>query len=448
MPVPRPTQISGAEYLAAHRFAALGDAPRVGKTGAAIMAADRVDAMSILVITTSSGRGVWRRAFDEWSAIQRGIRVWQAGSPIRQADVVITSWQGIAQPAQQAAILLRRWELMILDESHFAKSFDAKRTRIVYGAPVRGGETLDNNTALAGVADRIWCLSGTLAPNSLFDLYPMLRALWPTRLDAQDGMPDVRRAQDFLHRYCVVRMKKISNFRRIPVIIGGRNEDELKRRLAGLILRRTQADVGITTPIYETWPLVIDEATARGVDRSAEAAKVWAAITNGSTADLEMHLGPLRRITGTIKAQEIARAIDEEFASGLDKVVLAYWHRDVGDILIEGLARHGVVRVDGATSARERDVAETRFRKDAGTRVFLAQIQAAGEAIDLSAAATLVFVESSFTPKDMAQMALRITNYTQERQPLVRVAALAGSIDEPLQQSLLRKWAPIKEVVK
>ena len=54
---------------------------------------------------------------------------------------------------------------------------------------------------------------------------------------------------DFLHRYCVVRMKQISRFNRIPVIMGGRNLEELKARMDGFILRRTQADIGMQPPI-------------------------------------------------------------------------------------------------------------------------------------------------------------------------------------------------------
>ncbi len=72
---------------------------------------------------------------------------------------------------------------------------------------------------------------------------------------------------------------------------------------------------------------------------------------------------------------------------------------------------------------------------------------AAGEAIDLSAAAELVFVESSFVPKDMQQAALRITNHGQKRQTRVRVAALEGSVDEALQAIVIRKVTTNKEII-
>ena len=68
---PLPTQISGAAFLAQRRFALLADQPRVGKTGAAIMACDMALDASILVVTTASGRPVWRKAWADWSAAGR-----------------------------------------------------------------------------------------------------------------------------------------------------------------------------------------------------------------------------------------------------------------------------------------------------------------------------------------------------------------------------------------
>ena len=86
--------------------------------------------------------------------------------------------------------------------------------------------------------------------------------------------------------------------------------------------------------------------------------------------------------------------------------------------------------------------------QDGRARVFIGQIQAAGEAIDLSVSCNLVFVEGSFSPKDMRQAALRITNHNQQRQCIVRFAALEGSIDEAVMAVLARKVATIKEVLR
>lgn len=449
--IPFPHQIEGAKFLANSNFAILADEPRVGKTGAAIMAADMVGAKSILVVTTASGRGVWRRGFDDWSPMDRPLWVVTSYGQ-KAADVTIIGWPSISQAHYRLPLLEREWDVVIFDEGHYAKSFDAARTQAAFGVLLQDGLVLGRAKSLAAKGKRVWHLTGTPMPNSPFDLYPVLRANAPGRLLANPakGWPDVTCESVFKKRYCKIKPKKIGHgfmARWIDVIIGGQNLDELRDRTEGLILRRTQQDVGIRAPIYETMPLVMTATQKRAVrDAADDSQKVLAAIESGDTKALEMHLGPLRRLTGGMKAEAIIEAVAEEFEGGLDRIVLAYWHRDVGQLLADRLGKYGVTGVDGATPGPRRD-ANVKAFQDGKARVFLGQIQAAGEAIDLSAASELIFVEPSFIPKDMAQMAFRITNFGQARQTRVRVATLDNSIDDAIQASLLRKWSSINEVL-
>lgn len=415
------------------------------------MAADYDLAQSILVVTTASGRAVWRRAFAVWSPFGRKVQVVTKGvDRVGEADVVIVSWGGITDPKIRVQLIARKWDRLILDEDHYAKSIETKRTQAAYGDFALGGALMADETSLLRAAGyRAWGLSGTPQPNSPADWYPRLRALRPECLKADDrrGYPDVTEQVNFLHRYCIVRMKKISNFRRIPVVVGGRNLEELKARIGDFMLLRTQQDVGIRPPIYETLPLAISPSARKSIEANLDTAEILKAAEAGDTKKLEMQLGPLRRLTGEIKAQAVIEAVKEEFECGLDKIVLAYWHRDVGQALKTALDVYGVAGIDGATPPKIRDEAERAFMRQDGPSVFLAQIKAAGEAIDLSSAATLWFVETSLVPADMKQMSLRVTNHTQTRPVLVRVCALEGSIDEALQEILLRKWTTIREVL-
>lgn len=432
---PYPHQIEGAAWLSSRQYALLADEPRVGKTGTAIMAADDNFEENLLVVTTASGKPVWNRAFHQWSQFDRD-------------NVMIVGWPDMYNNGKRALMMSRNWDRIILDESHFAKNFDAKRTQAVYGVLEDGGLTLNQTTALVAKAKGVWRLSGTPIPNTPIDLYPELRALHPELLleDKGNGWPDVTRFEDFRNRYTHWYMKKISAWNRVPVVTKGRREDELAARIAGIWLKRTQKDVGILEPIYETWPIAISPRLRRQIEADLDQKIILDAAEAGDTRTLEMHMGPLRRITGEIKAEGVIRVVEDEMESGLDKIVLAYWHTSVGGILKEGLSKYGLVGIDGSTPNSVRGEAEQRFLHDPKIRVFLGQIQAAGEAIDLSSASELMFVESSFMPKDMAQMSKRITNHTQKRQPRVRVASLEGSVDEALEGVLLRKWSSIKKV--
>jgi len=437
MPDPYPTQIDGARWLSSRRRALLADQPRVGKTGTAILAADDRFHDSILVVTTASGRAVWRRAFGQWSVFRRD-------------NLRIIGWAELNNLKTRAELLSRHWDLLILDESHYGASFGAKRTQAVYGIPDGDGEHLLNAKALYAHASNVWCLSGTPIPHDPSNLYPMMRALCPERLRANPSKdwPDVTKFEDFRDRYCRWRPKKLNNWRTIIVIMGGKNEAELAERLDGFVLRRTQQDVGIRPPVYETLPLAVTPAMLRQVEGNIDRVAVLEAAREGNTKSLDMHLGPLRRLTGEAKARAVIEAVVDEFENGLDKIVLAYWHKDVGKILLDGLVKYGVTGIDGSSSPAARDGAEQRFLNDPECRVFLAQIEAAGEAIDLSSAAMLWFVESVFSPRSMSQMSLRITNHSQARQCFVRVCVLENSIDEAVNESLMRLWASIREVLK
>lgn len=436
---PFPHQIEGAKFLAARKTALLADEQRVGKTGAAIRACDYVLAQTILVITTSSGRGNWAREMREWG-IPRNIQVVFKGTDkIRaDADVVIVGWGGISRPQLHAQLTARKWDVLLPDEGHYAKNPVAKRTIALYG-----------EKGLHLSADKIWPLSGTPMPNAPDDLFPMLKALAPDRLKAGEDWPDVSTFDKFQKRYCTGYMKN-NGWSRIFIVTGGKNLDELKARLDGFWLRRTQQDVGIGKPIFSVYSLTPERMSdvkqiiaAMGED----AEDILAAAEYGETKTLELHLGPLRRITGTIKAHAVVQAVKEEFECGLDKIVLMAWHSDVIDILREGLAEFGVAGIDGRTPPAKRDAEVQKFQTGSA-RVFVGQIQAAGEAIDLSSAAMLWFVEASFVPKDMSQAALRITNHSQTRQAHVRVCALGGSIDEALMRILTRKVETIRTVME
>lgn len=434
MMTPLPHQVAGAEFLAARNYGLLADAPRVGKTGAAILAADKAGYRRILNITTASGRPVWTRAWAQWSDAGRSVETHYTGEwsdKYRRADVAIVSWSQLARVSDVS------WDLIIADESHYAKSPTAQRTQALYGA----FHGRDRGIGRCDMAGAVWCLTGTPIPNAPNDLWPMLRALAPERIEG------FLRYDDFLHHFCIVRKKAISRWNKIDVVVGGRNMDELRERLDGFWLRRTQQDVGITKPLYDVLPIHIGPALRREIEAAVpEAEDVLAAAETGETRSLDMHLGTLRRITGLPKAAGVAATVMDEMESGVDKVVLMCWHRDVADDLAKRLSKFGVVTVTGSTSPKHRDEAVQKFQAGQA-RVFVGQIIACGEAIDLSAAAELIFVESSFTPKDMAQAALRITNVNQGRQPRVRVAALEGSIDEALQAVLVRKVATNKEVI-
>lgn len=511
MPTPFPSQLSGAEFLAERKSAILADAPRVGKTGAAIIACDYVFARSIIVVTTASGRPNWAREFRDWGFPRRIQVIYTSSDRVRpDAEVVIVGWGMVADPALLAQLTARRWDVFIPDEGHYAKNPDTQRTKATFGLIADDGLVHDASAALAGCSDIVWNLTGTPTPTGAHELYPFLRARLPATL--REGGPDVTRLSNFTRRYCEYKLiltgpplhvlyraltearpavlkadpakgwaeidglkafstnyglfdgktvrRRIEEFEdRIAlrpnlftrVVTGTKNADELRARIGDVLLRRTQEDVGIRPPVYSIFslkPAKLSSAERQALaDMDARSADILDAAEAGRTSKLEMHLGPLRRITGLITARALIEALKDELDGRLDKVVLMAWHQDVIDLLKDGLAKYGVVGIDGRTPPTKR--AEPVAAFTTGTaRVFVGQIQAAGENIDLSAANELFFVEMSSNPKDMAQAALRITNHKQTRQCFVRVCALEGGINEALMRIVTRRVATMRPLME
>ena len=446
---PMKTQIEGAAFLAARSTALLADEPRVGKTGSALLALNkfyRPVTSWALIVTTSSGRAVWRRAVKDWLDDHAEIvGVDKAHKPIK-----IVSWDQIRQPKVYTELINMSFDVAILDEDHRAKNPETKTAQAVYGKFNKWGDRVADG--LVTKIPRVWHLSGTPCPHDLGDMWCRLRSSAPHllagSLSEMFGLPDVTSFKSFRSRYCVMRPKKLSPWRTIQVVVGGKNEAELRERIGGWMLRRTQKDVGIRPPVQELMPLIVSIAQRREMVTDYQAAEIIAAIEAGRTKDLDMELGPLRRITGRIKAEVVVAAAKEWLEDNPDdKLVLAYYHREVGDLLAAGLGEYGSYRIDGETPHSKREAAERFFRELPGQRIFLAQIDAAGEAIDLSAAAELWFVEASFSPRAMKQMAARISNVNQTKNTFVKVCFIVDSIDEAIQASLIRLWKSIREVV-
>ena len=449
--IPMKTQLTGAEFLASRSTALLADEPRVGKTGAALLALKKLGLPQrepILIVTTASGRAVWRRAVKDWLDLPAYV----VGDGKRDCEpFYVVSWDQIRQSAVYAMLSACRFAVAILDEDHRAKNPETKTAQAIYGRFNKHGDRVAKG--LASDIPRVWHLSGTPCPHDLGDTWCRLRSSAShILLDKQhyDPLwPNVISFDAFRARYCVMRPKKLSAWRTIMVVMGGKNEAELRERIGDWMLRRTQKDVGIRPPVQELMPLIVSPAQRRELAVDRDTREIIEAIEAGSTRELEMELGPLRRITGRIKAEAVIAAAKEWLEdNSSDKLVLAYYHREVGDLLMAGLDAFTPMRIDGSTGGAFREIAQQRFSTDPKVRVFLAQIDAAGEAIDLSAAPELWFCETTFSPKAMKQMASRISNVNQTKNTFVKVAFIEGSIDEAIQASLLRLWLSIKEVVR
>lgn len=456
----RPYQEAGVQFLFNRRVALLADEMGIGKSAQAIRACSFSKAEKILVLCPASARINWQREFikftdDAFALVQVVFSAkmdfktsWMilGGKPLEHSrGITVCSYDLTTNAALLKKLLAVEWDALILDEAHYLKTRTAKRTKAVFG---KGG--------LIHKAKRTYALSGTPAPNNPSELWPMLTAFGVTKLPYWE----------FVQRYCTGHETNYgfqitgANRSRIP---------ELKELLKPIMLRRKKEDVLKDLPPITYSDIVVE---AGPVDEEIHFYDMWR-LKNGSLETklqaqkelvenvfkatkgpdqlkgleaLIQSVSTMRRYVGLQKLQSIINLVKDDFAGGMEKIVIFAVHRDVIEGLRVALAEFKPVTLYGGTPAEKRQANIDKFTTNPRCRVFIGNVTAAGTAINLTVAHHVLFAECSWVPAENAQAAMRCHRIGQEKPVTVRFAGLAGSIDERIQAVLRRKTADLTEL--
>ena len=427
-------QKTGVKFLAERRFALLGDDQGLGKTAQLLCAAEEIQANKILIICPAVARINWQREAKLWTDYSFKVCTTLTDEP---SDLSIVSYSYATENYE----LLKGtpWDLIICDESHFIKEPEAKVTQRVYG-----------KNGIIRVTDRLWCSSGTPAPNHAGELWPLLYTFGETALSHED----------FIDRFCKTRPTFYGG-KRGTKIDGTKAEafPEIKKMLSGVMLRRMKKDVLKELPpvSYETvyvegTPLPETIAMDLSIIKREEGYLAEAMAICGDQLSFVLDrigssVAVLRRYVGLQKVSDVAQMVKTELTdNAYEKIVIFAVHTDVIAHLKSELEAFGAVVVNGKTPQGDRQKAIDSFQNDKACRVFIGNIQAAGTAITLTAAHQVLFVEKTWTPGDIAQAIDRVNRRGQTMPVTVRSAVLADSLDEKVDAVLMRKTKELTEI--
>jgi SWI/SNF-related matrix-associated actin-dependent regulator 1 of chromatin subfamily A len=444
-----PYQVVGADFLAQRTFALLADEMGLGKSAQAIRACDLLFARRILVLCPAIARVNWTREFERFSLY--GLPAWclftRTDRTSNQPGITVCSYDLLTEPDIAANLGAVPWDVMICDESHYLKTLTTKRTKAVLG-----------KHGLLKKAARVWLLSGTPMTNHPGDLWPLLYVSNTTPL----------KYEEFTAKFCTGRGTPFgwkitgANHAAIP---------ELKALLAKIMLRRRKTEVLKDLPpitfsavtveagpvdleisMFELWKRAGGDEKLMDIIKFQDStlANAMGLVTNRPKAPtlrellpvltgMEKSLAELRLHTGLCKVAAAVEMVRNELDAGLDKIVLFACHRMVIEGLREGLRKYGAVTLYGGTPPAKRQINIDKFQKDKRCRVFIANIQAAGTSVTLTAAAEAMFVECDWTPANNAQAAMRVHRIGQTRPVRIRYCSLANSTDEKVTDALRRK---------
>jgi SWI/SNF-related matrix-associated actin-dependent regulator 1 of chromatin subfamily A len=422
-----PFQEEGISFALAREGALIADEMGLGKTIQAIGLINQDATLhKIIIVCPASMRIPWRRELEGW--LNRPLSIAVVGVDVGFAqtlfnkDVVIINYDRLSRFT--AELSTRTYDLCVLDECHYVKSLEAKRTGAALGIKAR----------------RRLALSGTPILNRPIEIYPVLSWLLP-----QDW-PSVGYF-DFAQRYCGAYHNGFGwDFS------GASNLTELSQRLRSTVMiRRTKAQVLPQLPekirtVVELYPASAEIKRTIKQELDAYEAR-FLKVDHGSINWDD--LARVRHQTAFAKVPLIVQYVTEVLEGGVQKIVVFAHHRDVIAQLVGGLSEYRPVMLIGGMGPQERQDSIDAFQSDPCVRVFIGNIQAAGNGITLAPASSrCIFAELSWTPAEMTQCEDRLHRIGTKDSVPVQHLVLEGSLDAMMVKVLIKKQRILDAVLE
>lgn len=422
--IPRPYQVQGAEFLSSRRYAMLGDAPGVGKTGQAIIAMP--EQSSILIVCPASVKHQWQQALLDWRELPSTV-ISKVDTQIHKKGIYIVNYDLIFREPLLSR-LKKQWGLVIFDEAHKLKNLESKRTKAAL-----------SQNGLHPWANRIWFLTGTPVKNRTIDLYAILRACAPEVLGPYKSY------LRFAYRYCGAYQ---GNFGLDTS--GASNTAELCERLKDFMLRREKRDVLVDLP-----PRIINhvelECTPQ-VKKIIEEEELKTIEQAGENDPSMFKLGEIIRIRGVLAKYKVPSCIDyiNDLLDEEEKIIIFYHHKEVCRELKEGLKRFKSFTIDGSVKPDTRGRIVADFNRDSQARVFFGQMETCGEGIDglQRSASTCVFIEPSWSHTDIEQCIGRLERDGQRTDINVHILTIKDTIEARMMSVVAQKLEVDKVLYK
>jgi len=415
MSTPYDYQLASAQQMLGQDCVMLDADMGTGKTIISLTALKLLKHPKCLVVCPAVAVTNWRYEAEKW------------GTPSDMLEVI--SYDKVRQAKTKTSLLTQGFEVLILDEAHYLKNPESKRTQAIYGTD-----------GLATKIRRVWLLSGTFAPNNASEYYPHLRCLFGKDLPA--GINSFRQFKEY---FCVSVLRKVGS-RYIDVIIGNKNVAELRTLLKKTSIKLDSQKVLPELPPLSWSPLALDATFPAQLEQEyTELTAFIQSIEEGSVIPHTSSVMRMRRLIAESKIQPISLFIKDFLQNTKQKLVVFSLHLTPLQTLHHTFNQESVL-LTGSVPTEKRGAIVQRFQKDAGTRLFFGQLNTANTAITLTAASRVLFIDQSFIPGENLQAAARCHRIGQHHPVLAQVAMIPQSIDERVSEILLTKNRMLTEL--
>lgn len=380
-----------------------------------------------LIVVPASVKLNWRKEALRFMDPEPGISILQGKTPDPYDvgdDIVIINYDIVHD--WRDVLLEKPFKALILDEAHRTKNPKALRSAAVM--------------RLARKIDNVIALTGTPILNRPIEIFNCLKMLRPAMFKSQWA---------FAKRYCDLRHNGFG-----WEMNGATNKEELHKILAEeVMIRRMKTEVLTELPDKQRIPMPVEIDNTKEYRRAEMNFIAYLQdidpkkASSAARAQVLAEIEGLKQLALAGKIKECIKWIDDFLEDSEEKLVIFAVHHSAVDRLMEAYG-HKAVKIDGRIAQSKRQDIVDKFQEDPDTRLFVGNIQAAGEGITLTSASNCVFIELPWTPGALEQASDRIHRIGQEADSVNIYYLIAeGTIEERMMRVLDAKRRVIQEVV-
>jgi len=434
-------QLEGAAWLAERLSkgvgAIMGDSAGLGKTTQVVAALCAARTIPVLVCCPASLKHHWAREF-QYARYNLDVRV----------------VRGSKRALPKAHVLVLNYDLL---SYRFPELYDLKSRAILFDEGHALKEPMPSPEHRAMLATR---LAHKIGPAVILTGSPVLNRpeeLW--RLLNIVSPHDWPSFTEYHERYCVVNEEDDLADAIVTSRSAANNVEELRMRVAPVMLRRLKSDVLKDLPEKSRRSVLVDvpEPERTAYEEAARDVVEWLRKLSGDRAAMAaqrnramVRLTHLRHLAARGKLREaIPEYLGGWFGRGDPRplVVFAY-HRDIIAGVHE-ICRHLGVRRTGITGDMpdyRRYAAQQAFQAGEAD-VFIAPVRSAGVGLNLQRASDVLMLERDWTPSLMAQAEDRCHRIGSNKPVTITYLDAANTIDQHLAYILDDKRRIIDAIV-
>jgi SWI/SNF-related matrix-associated actin-dependent regulator 1 of chromatin subfamily A len=413
------------EKLAGSKRFILADDMGLGKTTSTIIAALETGVKKILIICPASLKINWQREISNYT--DRSVFIAEGKNFSQDQDFVIVNYDILknfhdTKDISKSQILSSNFELVIIDEAHFAQNAQAQRTKLI--------------NHFVKKIKYVWLLTGTPMTSRPINYFNLLNLI---------ESPVAQNWMAYVIRYCQGYQFNAGK-RKVWNVSGASNLEELRDRTSKQVLRRLKTDVldlpeKIITPIYLRLKSKLYEGLMGDYYN-------WYDNKKEESSSLTVQFSKLMKVRQVISEEKIESTI--ELAQNIidqDKKVIIFTNFTE---TLNKIATHfgkQAVSLDGSSSKNQRQHAVDQFQENDKIKVFVGNLKAAGVGITLTASEAVIINDLSFVPGDLSQAEDRAYRYGQKNNVSVYYPIFENTIEGIIYDIIIKKKNIISTVM-